>query len=165
MLHDCFTPIALCFIYTSCQIASSCFCVSKKLHMKYSWNWTKRSPKFLFCCHENRVQRGDREGPGDSHTRWWRGSNPGRATRWCGRLVHPLTLPFRLYILFEAKTLRSPVSVHKKFCSAAAIEDQFRRTEVYVPAPYQDRELPSEPSPSTPLPSPSLLLSPMMRRE
>jgi hypothetical protein len=35
------------------------FCVSEKLHGKYSRNWTKRRPKFLFCCHEHGVQRGE----------------------------------------------------------------------------------------------------------
>jgi hypothetical protein len=90
---------------------------------------------------------------------------PGRATRWCGPLVHPLTSSFRLYILSDAKTLNSPIAVHEKFRSAAVIEDQFQGTKVYVPAPYRDGELPLEPSPSTPLPSSSPLLSPMMRRE
>jgi hypothetical protein len=90
---------------------------------------------------------------------------PGRATLWCGPLVHPLTLPFRLYKASDAKTLNESASIHEKFRSAAAIEDQFRGTEVSVPAPYRDGELPPEPSPLTPPPSPSSLLSPMMRRE
>jgi hypothetical protein len=51
-------------------------------------------------------------------------------------------LPFCLYILSEAKTLNHPVSVHEKFHSAAAIEDQFWGTEVSIPAPYRDGELP-----------------------
>jgi hypothetical protein len=90
---------------------------------------------------------------------------PGRATRWCGPLVHPLISPFRLYILFEAKTLKSPAFVHEKFCSAVTIENQFQGTEVSVSAPCRDRELPPEPSPSTPPSSLSTLLSLMMRRE
>jgi hypothetical protein len=36
----------------------------------------------------------------------------------------------------------------EQFCSAAAIEDKFWGTEVSVPAPYRDREVPPEPSPS-----------------
>jgi hypothetical protein len=142
-----------------------CFCVSEKLHRKYSQNWMKRKPKFLFTWHEDGVQRRDGDQPGGSRTIGWRGPPPSHATKWCGPLVHPLTSPFRLYILSEAKTLKSPIFVHEKFRSAATIEDQFWGTEVSVPAPCRDGELPPEPSPSTPLPSSSPLLSPMMRRE
>jgi hypothetical protein len=70
-----------------------CFCVSEKLHRKYSRNWTKRKPKFLFTWHEDGVQRRDREQPGGGFTMGWHGPPPGRATRWCGSLVHPLILP------------------------------------------------------------------------
>jgi hypothetical protein len=39
-------------LLTRCHSASSlffcCFCVSKKLHRKYSRNWMKQKPKFLF---------------------------------------------------------------------------------------------------------------------
>jgi hypothetical protein len=49
----------------------------------------------------------------------------GHARLWCGPLVHPLTSPFRLYILSDAKTPNQSVSVHEKFRSAATIEDQF----------------------------------------
>jgi hypothetical protein len=81
----------------------------------------------------------------------WSGAGPSsRATRWCGPLVHPLASPFRLYILSKAKTLNRPVSVHKKFHSAATIEDQFWETEVSVLAPCRDGELPPKPFPSTP---------------
>jgi hypothetical protein len=34
----------------------------------------------------------------------------------------------------------------EQFCSAATVEDKFRRTEVSVPAPCRDREVPPEPS-------------------
>jgi hypothetical protein len=47
-------------------------------------------------------------------------------------------LPFRLYIAFDAKTLNQSASIHEKFRSAAAIEDQFRGTEVSVPATFRD---------------------------
>jgi hypothetical protein len=89
----------------------------------------------------------------------------GRATRWCGPLVHPLTSPFCLYNPSDAKTLNQSVFSQIKFRSTAAIKDQFWGTEVSVPAPCRDGELPPEPSPSTPPPSSSPLLSPMMRRE
>jgi hypothetical protein len=35
----------------------------------------------------------------------------------------------------------------EQFRSAAAVEDKFRGTEVSVPAPYRDGEVPPEPSP------------------
>jgi hypothetical protein len=69
-----YTPFALCFVtlrgifmhfpeltlLTRCHSASSCFycfCVSEKLHRKYSRNWTKQKPKFLFFPNRDRVQR------------------------------------------------------------------------------------------------------------
>jgi hypothetical protein len=52
-----------------------------------------------------------------------------------------------------------------KFRSAATVADEIQGTKVSVPALCRDRELPPEPSLSTPPPSPSTLLSPMMRRE
>jgi hypothetical protein len=141
------------------------FCILEKLHRKYSWNWTKRKPKFLFTWHEDGVQRREGEQPWGSRTIGWRRPPPGRATRWGGPLVHPLTSPFRLYILSEVKTLNSSTSIHEKFHGAAAIEDQFWGTEVSILAPCRDGELPPEPSPSTPLLSSSPLLPSMMRRE
>jgi hypothetical protein len=79
---------------------------------------------------------------------------------WC-----PLTSPLRLYKASDAKTLNELAYIHEKLCSAAAIEDEVQGTEVSIPAPYWDGELPPELSPLTPPPSPSPLLSPMMRRE
>jgi hypothetical protein len=141
-----------------------CFCVSEKLHKKYSRNWTKQSPKFQFFPTRDGVQSRGEGGHRGGHTTWWRPPS-SRARVWCGPLVHPQTSPIRLYILSETKTLNQSASVDEKFCSAATIEDQFWWTEVFVLALCRDGELPPEPSPSTPLPSPSMLLSPMMRRE
>jgi hypothetical protein len=36
----------------------------------------------------------------------------------------------------------------EQLCSAVAIEDKFLGTEVSIPAPYRDGEVPPEPSPS-----------------
>jgi hypothetical protein len=36
----------------------------------------------------------------------------------------------------------------EQFCSAIAVEEKFRGTEVSVPALYRDGEVPPEPSPS-----------------
>jgi hypothetical protein len=44
-----------------------CFCVSEKLHRKYSQNWTKQKPKFLFFPTLDGVQSRDGGGPGASH--------------------------------------------------------------------------------------------------
>jgi hypothetical protein len=92
------------------------FCVSEKLHRKYSQNWTKQKPKFLFFPTREGVQSRDGGGPDGSHAIGWHGPPPGRATRWCGPLVHPLTSPFCLYILLDEKTLRAQTLFEKTYC-------------------------------------------------
>ena len=54
----------------------------------------------------------------------------------------PTTSPFHLYIFPDAKTLKHQASIHEKFRSSAAIEDKFWGTEISVPAPCRDGELP-----------------------
>jgi hypothetical protein len=181
MLHACFTPIALYFVYTSwhfyafsgtnlltrCHSASSCFllflCFRKVTHEIFS-ELDETKPKVPIFSDTTRSPKGRRRrARRQAHHRVAPPS--GRATRWCGPLVHPLTSPIRLYNPSDVKTLNQSASIHEKFHSAAAIEDQFRRTEVSVPAPCRDGKLPLEPSPSTPPPSSSPLLSPMIRRE
>jgi hypothetical protein len=92
-----------------------CFCVSEKLHRKYSRNWTKQKLKFLFFLTRDGVQSRDGGGPEGSRTIEWRGQPPGCAARWCGPLVHPLTSPFRLYILLNEKTLRPQTLFQKTY--------------------------------------------------
>jgi hypothetical protein len=92
-----------------------CFCVSEKLHMKYSWNWTKQKPKFLFFPTRDRVQSRDGGGPEGSRTMPWRGPPLGCARLWCGPLVHPLTSPFRLYIVLDEKTLKARTLFQKTY--------------------------------------------------
>jgi hypothetical protein len=83
-----------------------CFCVSEKLHRKYSQNWTKQKLNLLFLLKLREYRRWDGGGPRASHTIGWRGPAPGRATRWWGQLAHLLTLPFRLYIPLYGKNLK-----------------------------------------------------------
>jgi hypothetical protein len=83
-----------------------CFCVSEKLHMKYSRNWTKQKANLLFFPKHHEVWRWDGGGPGASHTLGWRGLPLAHTTRGWGQLAHLLTLPFRLYIPLDGKNLK-----------------------------------------------------------
>jgi hypothetical protein len=57
-------------------------------------------------------------------------------------------MPLRLYKASGRKTLKESAKFPEQFRSAAAVEDKFRRTEVFISAPCRDREVPPEPSPS-----------------
>jgi hypothetical protein len=93
-----------------------CFCVSEKLHRKYSRNWTKQKPKFLFFQTRDKVRRWDGGGPGAGHTIGRRGLGLARATRGWGRLVHLLTLPFRIYIPLDGKNLNPRSIFLETYC-------------------------------------------------
>jgi hypothetical protein len=100
-----------------CQFPVFCyFCVSKKLHRKYSRNWTKQKLKFLITWHKDRVQRRAGDGPGASHTWLWSGPPLGHSTRGCDRLVHLLISPFRLFNPLNGKTLRARTLFKKTYC-------------------------------------------------
>jgi hypothetical protein len=86
------------------------FLCLEKLHRKYSHNWTKQKPKFLFFSKRDEVQSRDGGVPGGGRTTPWHGPPPGHAGAWCGPLVHLLTPPFCLYIPLDGKTL-SPRSI------------------------------------------------------
>jgi hypothetical protein len=130
---------------TRCQFPVFCyFCVLEKLHMKYSQNWTKQKPKSLITWHEDRVQRRAGDGPGASHTLWWRGLGLAHATRGCDRLVHPLTSPFRLYILLDDKTLGPRTLFQKTYCKSPPSSTRDREGQKLFPAPCQRGESPLE---------------------
>jgi hypothetical protein len=169
MLHACFTPIALCFVYTSwhfyvfsgtnlltrCHSASSYFLLffySRLLVKKIFSELDEIKAKVPIFWHVHGARRGDEVGKKGGHTWWWRDPPLGRTAPWCGPLWRPPTSPFRLYIAPDAKTLKEEASTHEKFRSAAAIEDKFRGTEISVPVSCRDRKLPPEPSPLTPAP-------------
>jgi hypothetical protein len=159
-----------------CQFPIFCyFCVSEKLHRKYSWNWTKQKLKLLIFRDEGRRSKESRRGAKEQPHQGVARPPPGHARGWCGPSGHPLTPPLCLYKASRRKTLNQSAIFQKKSRSSAAATDEFWGTEVSVPVAYQDGEVPPEPSPSTPSPpslspstsppSSSTLLSPMMRRE
>jgi hypothetical protein len=105
------------------------FCVSEKLHRKYSQNWTKQKPNLLFFQKRHEVRRWDGGGPGARLILGWRGLPLARATRWWGQLAHLLKLPFRLYIPLDGKNLRDGSIFLETYCKP-------------LPSPSRDREDP-----------------------
>jgi hypothetical protein len=100
-----------------CQFPIFCyFCVSEKLHRKYSRNWMKQKWNLLFFPKRREVWRWDGGGPKASHTLGWRGLGPGRVTRGWGRLVHLLPPPFRQYIPLDGKNLKARSILLETYC-------------------------------------------------
>jgi hypothetical protein len=120
-----------------------CFCVSEKLHRKYSRNWMKQKLKFLFFPTWDRVQSRDGGVRGQPHHRVAQ-ATPDRATRWCGPLVHPLTSPFRLYILLDEKTLRPELFCRKHTASHHHHRREIGRVQKLFSAPCRRGESPPE---------------------
>ena len=128
MLHACFTPISICFVYTSlhfyafsrtnlltrCHSATvpvPCFllfCISEKLYRKYSRNWTKQKLKSIFYRNEDRVQRGEEDRaarPPHGAARVWPAPRGGLAPLWL-LFVSPsdfvfVTVKYWLRLLFR----------------------------------------------------------------
>ena len=155
-------------ILTRYHSASSCFLlfpISQKLQRKYSRNRQKKLFKVVL---HQKTPGARRVPPGVAwvgHTTPRRRWAPGRAwPRW-GHPGHLPAPPFRLFNPPDAKTLRITSKPPERFRRRRHIEAKFRGTEVSVPAPCRDGEVPPEGSPSTPPPSPSPLLTPMMRSE
>jgi hypothetical protein len=115
------------------------FCVSEKLHRKYSRNWTKQKLKSLITWHEDRVQRRAGDGPGASHTCWWSGPALGRITRGCDRLVHPLISPFRLFNPLDGKTLRAQTLFQKTYCKPPPSSKRDREGSEALPGTLPER--------------------------
>jgi hypothetical protein len=126
-----------------CQFPIFCyFCVSEKLHRKYSQNWTKQKPKFLFFLTRDGVQSRDGGAePEGSHAIGWCGPPLGHATRWCGPLVHPLTSPFHLYIFLDEKTLRPELFSRKHTASRRHHWREIGRVHLALPGTLPEREI------------------------
>jgi hypothetical protein len=128
-----------------CQFPVFCyFGVSEKLHRKYSQNWTKQKPKFLFFPLRDGVQSRDGGDPGASHTIGWCGLPLARATRWWGHLAHLLMPPFRLYILLGKKTIRPNQFSRKHIASHRHHRREIGRVQKLFPAPCRRGESPPE---------------------
>jgi hypothetical protein len=116
-----------------------CFYVSEKLHRKYSQNWTKQKPKFLFCPTRDGVQSRDGGEPRANHTMGWRGPAPGHATRWWGHLAHLLTPSFCLYILLDGKTLKTQSIFHETYCKLPPSSMRDREGSEALPSTLPER--------------------------
>jgi hypothetical protein len=85
-----------------------CFCVSEKLHRKYSRNWTKRRLKLLFCPDEGRGPNGSRRG-----AKGWPHHRGAQPSPWpCPPMVSPpgpppddAPSPIRSLLMENPKTL------------------------------------------------------------
>jgi hypothetical protein len=120
-----------------------CFCVSKKLHMKYSRNWTKQKPNLLFFPRGHEVRRWDRGGPEARLTLGWRGLPLPRATRGWDHLVHLLTLPFRLYIPLDGKNLEDGSLFLETYCKSPLSSTRDREDLGALPGTLPKRGIPA----------------------
>jgi hypothetical protein len=172
MLHACFYTICLVFRYTSwhfyaisrtnlfsrCHSASSLFSAIFVFQKSYIGNilgiGRNKFQKSYFPrkLSEDRKRAGG--GPEAALTYRWCGPGPGRTTLVWGAPGCPLMMPIRLYKASGWKTLKESAKFPEQFRSAAAVEAKFQGTEVSIPAPCQDGEVPPEPSPSPSPPSP-----------
>jgi hypothetical protein len=116
-----------------------CFCVLEKLHRKYSRNWMKQKPKFLFFLTRDGVQSRYGGGPGGGHATPWRGPPPGHARAWCGPLIHLLTPPFRLYIPLDGKTLKARSIFHKTYYKSPPSSMRDREGPEALPSTLPER--------------------------
>jgi hypothetical protein len=139
MLHACLYTICSVFCYTSwrfyafyrtnlltrCHSASFLFllfCVSEKLHRKYSRNWTKQKPEFLFFPIWDEVPRWHGGAPEGGHTMAWRG--PPLAVPWPG--VGPWPTLWRrpsAYIIPSMGNPKGPINFPRNVLQAAAVVD------------------------------------------
>jgi hypothetical protein len=104
---------------------------------------TKAEVPFFFLKRDG-VQSRDGGGPEGSHAIGWRGPPPGRTTRWCRPLVHPLTPPFHLYILLDEKTLRPELFSRKHTASRRRYRRKIGRVQKLFSAPCRRGESPPE---------------------
>jgi hypothetical protein len=119
------------------------FCVSEKLHKKYSRNWTKQKPNLLFCPKHHEVRRWDGWEPGACHTLGWRSPGPGRTTRWWDHLVHLLTLPFRLYIPLDGKNLKEGSLFLETYCKSPPSSSRDQEDLGALPGALPERGIPA----------------------
>jgi hypothetical protein len=93
-----------------------CFCVSEKLHRKYSQNWTKQKPKFLFFSDTRRSPTQRRRGTrGQAHHRVARPSPwPRHQVVWPPGPPPDATLP-PIYSP-QRENLKGLINFHETYC-------------------------------------------------
>jgi hypothetical protein len=139
-----------------CQFPVFCyFCVSEKLHRKYSRNWTKQVPELLFFPGEyrrpnesRRGARGQRHHEGARPSPWPR--PPVVRPPWSTPDDAPS--PIKSFGMENSKSIGGQNSL-------------FWHPAGTGKCPQSHLHRSRSPSPLTSLPCPSLLLPPMMRRE
>jgi hypothetical protein len=82
-------------------------------------------------------------GQGQPHPRVAR-PRPGPRHQGCDRLVHPLTSPFRLYILLDEKTLGPELLSRKHTASHRRRRREIGRVQKFFPTPCRGGESPPE---------------------
>jgi hypothetical protein len=161
MLHACLYTICFVFCYTSwhfyafsrtnlltrCHSASSCFCcfcVSEKLHRKYSRNWTKQKTKFLFFpkCHGVRSRDGGESGGG--HATPWRGPPQAAPGAGVGPWSTSLRRPSAYIFPSTGKPKETDQISLKHTASRRRRRREIGRVQKLFPAPCRRGESPSE---------------------
>jgi hypothetical protein len=158
MFHACLCTICFVFCYTSwlfyafsgtnlltrCHSASSLFSVVFVFKKSYIGNilgiGRNKSRSSYFFRHETASKAEMEEARGQPRHRVAR-VTPGRATRWCGPIVHPLTSPFRLYILLDEKTLRASTLFQKTYCKPPPSSTQDREGPEALPGTLPERRI------------------------
>ena len=135
MFHACFIHIATCFTtsyhyykfsgtnqLTRCHNASLCLfclCIAEKVQNKNAQKIQKKIHKFYFARRLHGLEGQVRWRPEASLPGLDAALMGGGAEGWCGLLVHPLVLPFSLFIASMVKTLkRSTILSNTTLCSA-----------------------------------------------
>ena len=183
MLHACFTPLSYvlsmlrCTFYafsgtnilTRCHSAISCFLLFlyfRKVVQEIFSEWDETKAKVAIFSDPKTESKAETEEGAEVATPPLGAAWPWPAPRHgVGPSGAHRPRPSAYKLPPDAKTLEKSASIHEKFRRGRHRRNKFRGTEVSVPAPCRDGELPPEPSPSTRPSSPSPLLIPMMRRE
>jgi hypothetical protein len=119
-----------------------CFCVSEKLHRKYSRNWTKQKPNLLFFQKHHEVRRWDGGGPEARLTLGWHGIPLAHATRGWDQLIHLLTPPFRLYIPLDGKNPNDGSLLLETYCKPPS-SSRDREDPGALPGTLSERGIPN----------------------
>ena len=113
-------------LLTRCHSASFCLlclCIAEKARKP---KCSEKSRKFTEILFRQKTHGARRASPAEAHglhTMPSRGLEGGGAATWCGRLVHPLALPFGLYIALAPKTLGESTISPEEFRSSAATKN------------------------------------------